>query len=225
MGSSTLVLPGDFEEGKNYLLAGATLRAWRDALVNDRALPGAGLQETSLPGIGRVLHVVSSAATAATTAARSGISPFHGFLCGAGIMRIANGRLVTNPKSGALQTISGLNADIALTYPLKVALIVTMDDSSLIGGENITDASISFPDSWGDAYTYTGTAPDTYQTLAEIKIGEVFPDALPLGTPGFEFALDGLGTFYFEQYLHTHLCMALATLDGQAGQLPVAWPG
>lgn len=224
MASSTLVLPGDFEAAKNYLLAGSTLMAWRDALVNDRALPGAGLQETSLPGIGRVLQVVPAYSSSSySTASRSGISPFHGYLSEAGVMRIGSGRLVTNPKTGALQAIDGLDTDIPLTSTLKVALIVSMDDSSLLGS-NITGAEISFPSSWGDAYTYAGTAPDTYQSLAEIKIGEVFPYELPAGTPGFEFAL-GDSLFHFEQYLNTHLCMMLATLDGQAGQLPMAWAG
>lgn len=46
---SKLVLPGDFEAGKSYLLAGATLLAWRKALVADRVIPGPNLLENQGP--------------------------------------------------------------------------------------------------------------------------------------------------------------------------------
>jgi len=61
MADSILDLPGVFEAGKNYLLAGATILAWRRNLIADRALPGQGLREILVPGIGRLLEVVAEA--------------------------------------------------------------------------------------------------------------------------------------------------------------------
>ena len=54
MADSKLVLPGDFDAGKTYLLKGETLLAWRKALLADRAIPGPGLTETGTPG-GRLI--------------------------------------------------------------------------------------------------------------------------------------------------------------------------
>jgi len=57
MADSTLTLRGKFEKGKNYLLSGETLLAWRTALLADRFIPGNGLRETPTPG-GRIVQVV-----------------------------------------------------------------------------------------------------------------------------------------------------------------------
>lgn len=56
MADSILKLPGKFEKGKTYLLAGETLLAWQSNLVKDRAVPGNGLRETSTPS-GRIISV------------------------------------------------------------------------------------------------------------------------------------------------------------------------
>lgn len=53
-----MVLPGDFEAGKNYLVSGKTLLAWRKALLADRVLPGANLTETQGPD-GRVFKAAA----------------------------------------------------------------------------------------------------------------------------------------------------------------------
>lgn len=54
--SSKLKLPGNFSPGKTYLIKGETLIAWREALLADRIIPGAGLAESTGPG-GRTLRV------------------------------------------------------------------------------------------------------------------------------------------------------------------------
>lgn len=54
MAASKLVLPGNFQAGKTYLLNGETLLAWRKALIADRVVPGPGMKEQGTPQ-GRVL--------------------------------------------------------------------------------------------------------------------------------------------------------------------------
>lgn len=56
MADSTLKLPGKFEKGKNYLVSGETMLAWKSALIADRLLPGLGLRENPTP-TGRILSV------------------------------------------------------------------------------------------------------------------------------------------------------------------------
>ncbi len=46
---SKLVLPGDFQAGKTYLIKGDTLLAWRKALLADRVVPGPGQTENQTP--------------------------------------------------------------------------------------------------------------------------------------------------------------------------------
>lgn len=53
--NSKLKLPGDFQEGKKYLLDGKTLIAWRKALEEDRIVPGKGLKESQAGAGGRIL--------------------------------------------------------------------------------------------------------------------------------------------------------------------------
>lgn len=54
MADSLLKLPGNFDPGKTYLLEGATLIAWREALLRDRIIAGTGIREIPTPG-GRIL--------------------------------------------------------------------------------------------------------------------------------------------------------------------------
>lgn len=57
---SQLVLPGNFVAGQNYLVRGATMIAWRAALLRDRALPGPGMRETQTDA-GRILSALVQA--------------------------------------------------------------------------------------------------------------------------------------------------------------------
>lgn len=212
MADSQLILPGDFQAGKTYFLRGETLLAWRKALIADRALPGEGLKETATP-IGRQLSVIGE---------RLPVSPFHAYLYARGVCRISSGRLIASPADGSLITISGLDANIALTTTLKVALSVSMDVDFEITGASLAGAA-SWPE---DAATFDGTFPDEYQSSATIRVGEVSAGKLPEGTPGFEFSLDGVaGLWHFEQLLHTHLFMALIAYDGKAALFPLPWSG
>ena len=214
MADSKLKLPGDFQAGKVYVLEGKTLIAWREALISDRALPGTGLREHAIPGHGRFLEVVPVPSPT--------LCPFHGYLYDRGVMRIDCGRLIKTAATGELVSITGMSADIELTTSLKVQLAVTMDS-----GFAVTGATIGRSADWvTDAATFTGDFPDEYQTSAVIRVGEVSSGELPKNTPGFEFSLDGEdGLFHFEQYLHTHLYMALVAYDGKAALFPLAWSG
>ena len=46
---SKLILPGDFQAGKTYLIKGDTLLEWRKALLADRIVPGPDQTETQTP--------------------------------------------------------------------------------------------------------------------------------------------------------------------------------
>lgn len=52
---SQLILPGDFDPAKTYVLSGATLKAWRANLLADRVIVGPGLKESDAGPDGRVI--------------------------------------------------------------------------------------------------------------------------------------------------------------------------
>lgn len=62
---SKLVLPGDFEAGKSYLIRGEHMLAWRKALLADRVVAGAGLVESGSPN-GRIFKAIAGAGDGAT---------------------------------------------------------------------------------------------------------------------------------------------------------------
>lgn len=61
---SKLVLQGDFEAAKTYMLKGSTLIAWKTALTADRVIPGPNLKETATPQ-GRIFTAQAGGAAAA----------------------------------------------------------------------------------------------------------------------------------------------------------------
>jgi hypothetical protein len=211
MADSKLVLPGDFQAGKSYLLKGETLSAWRKALERDRALPGPGLRETGTP-MGRVLTAIPAASTT--------ICPFHGYRTEPGVMRVGPGRIIAAASTGTLVSLTGLDTDIALSATLKLAITVSMDEDFAVTGAVVGELS-SWP---ADAVTWDGTAPDEYQATAVIRLGEAATGKLPDAMPGFEFFLDD-EVCHFQQLLHTHLYMALVAYDGRAALFPLAWAG
>ena len=140
---SKLTLPGDFDPKKVYWLKGATLNAWREALIKDRALPGPGLTET-VTKTGRMLEVTATAAAAATTGAfltvytdaNTGNTMLQGGTVsgGTGVITVADYVLLA----------SGATAPADNTYvTLTISLTGTVDDDVLLPGCTVTAAVIA----------------------------------------------------------------------------------
>lgn len=148
------------------------------------------------------------------------LAPFVAKITTAPVMRIRNGILVkTLLPTYATQSITGLDTDQTLAATTKVWIEVTIDTSMAT-----TAAAITIGTDWPDVATFTGTAPDQVQTKATARIGMVASGALPKGTPGFTFKIDGTD-YHFLQQLNTNLCMTAVALDGKAVMLPLPWPG
>lgn len=106
---SPLVLPGDFEPGRSYLVKGATLIAWRKALQADRALVGPGLKEETTAK-GRIFSALALAGAAATGTnanieipGTAGMTPrVDGYIAESVTFYIRNGSLVAinDPPEG-----------------------------------------------------------------------------------------------------------------------------
>lgn len=141
-----LRLPGDFEAGKTYLLAGETLIAWRNALLADRVIAGDGLVESGGGPQGRIFKATAQggAGGAAAAGAFSRV-----YVDGDGNTMLQGGTVqggTGTPEVVAdFQLLASAGTPPADGTHVSISIDITAneDDDVLVPGCEVTSASIS----------------------------------------------------------------------------------
>lgn len=156
MANSMLKLTGKFESGKKYLLDGALLKAWQDALLADRIIPGQGLTETGTP-LGRILNSGPGGGTAAApaTGAFFGLFTEGGatYLQGGGVSGGAGGSATIASElviaAGATRPLASAGA----TLYLRASCRAVVEDGVMLPGCELLSATLTT--SGGDNHEFT----------------------------------------------------------------------
>lgn len=196
---SKLTLPGDFEAGKTYLLAGETLIAWRKALLADRVVAGDGLVESGGGPTGRIFKATAQGGGGAGAAA------------GAFSRVYTDGDGNTMLQGGTVQGGTGtpeVVADFELlaaagTPPadgthVSISIDVTAneDDDVLVPGCSVTSASISEGDPGAASIPTDGSPSGSVDLSLGQWTGGVFQ---PSGPAGNIIVVHYLGTLLIER--------------------------
>jgi hypothetical protein len=191
-------LPGTFEKDKTYLMSGATLIAWRDALLADRITAGPGLKETSAGKAGRILALDGKLGPGGTVELVGAFYRLftndagHTLLQG-GTVSGANGGSATIADYKVIDASTGpVAADGRILY-LRATCSATLEDGVLLPGCELTSAALandlSVPDN--HAFTTSAATGDIHYELGR------WTDAgfLPAGPPGNFLASGCIGNF------------------------------
>lgn len=141
---SKLLLPGDFQAGKTYLIKGDTLLAWRNALLADRVVPGPDQQETQTPQ-GRT---ISGGGKGGTVVAIQ-YGAFWGLYKQAGHTFLQGGTCTAGEGSETIDDIKVIDATNGPTNGAGTLLVLQATvkgyapDGMLLGGLELTAATTS----------------------------------------------------------------------------------
>lgn len=144
--ASKLELPGNFEKGKNYLMSGATLMAWKAALLADRIVPGQGQTESGTPQ-GRVIHGTAVAAGEVAFGAFYGLVVIDGdtYLQGGTVSGGTGNETVANIK--IIDSVTGIMQTAGNHMYIDATGSGVEADGVLLPGWNLSSATISYASS------------------------------------------------------------------------------
>jgi predicted RNA-binding protein len=180
MADSKLTLPGNFTAGKKYLIDGATLKAWQDALRADRIIAGAGLTETGSP-LGRVLK-------AGVVAPVVQPGSFYGTLTENGHTYLQGGTVQggegteTIDKIKIRDAVNGLMGGVDDILYIRVTGNGVKDEDVLLGGYEVTGATTHIAANMPDDTLPTVT--NTTGRLKHLNLGVFTADGFYPNTAG-----------------------------------------
>lgn len=193
-------LPGEFVADKAYLLSGATLNAWREALMADRIIAGPGLKESSGGKTGRILTVASAPATpGGGDPPPAAVGAFFGIYQEGGHTYLQGGS-VTGGHGGSA-SISAIKVIDATTGPiapagyvlyLEVSATATLYEGILLPGCQVDSASTGTASELPAAHAFTVAQPsgELYAELGQFTATSFLPAA-----PGNVHASGCIGNF------------------------------
>jgi hypothetical protein len=142
MADSQLKLPGNFQAGQKYLLDGATLKAWQDALRADRVIPGAGLTEQGTPQ-GRIFKAAISSAPSIPGA-------FYGMYAAGGHIYLQGGTVSAGDGTDSISDIKIIDGSTGVLHTAGTHMYLNANgngvraDGVLLPGYNLSSASIGY---------------------------------------------------------------------------------
>lgn len=139
--NAKLILPGEFDPAKTYLVKGSTLAEWQRNLIRDRVIAGAGIKETQDPN-GRIFEAAAGAGSSEETGGsfcRVFLDDGDWFLTGG---QVSGGE--------GNETIADINLGSVASPPsdgthrwLSIGYTANVEDDVLLPGGEVTSASVS----------------------------------------------------------------------------------
>lgn len=155
-------LPGDFQAGRNYLMSGETLIAWRDALLADRIIAGTGLKEMSAGKLGRILTAEpgTGVAAAAPTGAFYGlyVADGHTYLQGGSITG-GHGGSETIADIKVLDATTGVGTNAGKILYLKASCTAVIFEGIMLPGVELNSATTGIATDLPENHAFTVAAP------------------------------------------------------------------